>query len=172
MARNKHIQGSLENIPQTDVQIMVSSLKELYDLGKPKDDAEVEERIDQYFALCQQSGIRPGVESLSMALHISRITLYRWSNGEDCSQRRAEAIQGAKSVISSFVEQAMLTGRINPASGIFLMKCWLGYKDLISIEETIPDASISKRALPASELPKLGDIKQDLFVVREQNQKN
>ena len=157
MPRNKHIQGSLENVPQTDVQAMVTSLKELYDLGKPKDDLELEQRIEQYFALCQQTGLRPAVESLSLALHISRITLYRWSNGEDCSTRRQEAIQAAKGFISAYIEQCMLTGKINPASGIFLMKNWLGYKDTVSIEETIPSKP-THEVLPASMLPKLGDI--------------
>ena len=32
----------------------------------------------------------------------------------------------------------MLQGKISPPSGIFLAKNWLGYKDQISIEESIP----------------------------------
>lgn len=160
MPKNRHPQGCLENLPTSDIQFMVGSLKELYDLGKPETDEQVEERVDQYFALCQASGLRPGVESLATALHISRTTLYRWSNGEDCSPKRQEIVQAAKSLIYSFVEQAMMTGKINPASGIFLMKNWMNYKDTLSIEESLP-SEVVRKALPASQLPRLGEVNDD-----------
>jgi len=42
----------------------VKSLRELNDLGKPETDEEVRTRIDQYFEFCQDTGNRPGIESL------------------------------------------------------------------------------------------------------------
>lgn len=156
MSKNNYPQSALDNIEPEVVQAYVSSLKELHDLGKPKTDEETKQRIDQYFELCERSSLRPGVESLSMALHVSRITLYRWSMGEDCSPYKTELIQSAKSVIFGFLEQCLLSGKINPASGIFLAKNWLGYRDSISIEESVPFNN-SKTLLGASELPKLGN---------------
>ena len=131
-------QGQLEELEPSTVQEIVTSLKELHDKGKPETDDEIKRRIDDYFGFCQHSSIRPGIESLCMALHISRVTLFNWSNGINCSKQCQEYVRTAKSFIGAFIEQAMLGGKISPPSGIFLMKNWLGYKDAISIEESIP----------------------------------
>lgn len=143
MARgNNYPQGNLDKVPAEVNSEIITSLRELYEAGKPNTDKEVEERIDKYFLFCQESSIRPGIESLCMALHISRTTLLNWSNGDGCSKERQEMIQRAKSFIAAFIEQVVLSGRINPVSGIFIMKCWLGYKDIVSIEENIPAQSV------------------------------
>ena len=158
MARNNYPQAGLDNMEPAAVQQIVASLRELHELGRPKTDEEVAKRIDDYFDLCQRSSIRPGVESLCMALHISRTTLFRWNNGEDCSSYRQELIQSAKAFIGAFLEQAMLGGKISPPSGIFLMKNWLSYKDALSIEEAVPHEEHG-HALTAAELPILGEKK-------------
>ena len=157
MARNNYPQAGLDEIEPGSVQQIVTSLKELHDLGQPKTDEEVAKRIDDYFEFCQRSSIRPGIESLCMSLHISRTTLFRWNNGDNCSTYRQELIQSAKSFIGAFLEQAMLCGKISPPSGIFLLKNWLSYKDLLSIEESVPHDPYSK-VLTAADLPQLGQI--------------
>ena len=157
MAKNNYPQAGLDDIEPAAVQQIVSSLKELHELGRPQTDEETKQRIDEYFAFCERSSIRPGIESLCMALHISRTTLFRWNNGEDCSEYKQELIQSAKSFIGAFLEQAMLGGKISPPSGIFLMKNWLSYKDAISIEEAVPQKD-SRKSLAAAELPKLGEL--------------
>lgn len=149
-------QGALDEMEPTTVQEIVTSLKELHDMGRPGTDAEIKKRIDEYFSFCQRSSIRPGIESLCMALHISRTTLFNWNNGTNCSKECQELIQTAKSFIGAYIEQAMLGGKISPPSGIFLMKNWLNYKDTISLEEAMPQTD-NKRTLTASELPKLND---------------
>lgn len=159
MAKNNYPQAGLDEIEPGTVQQIVTSLKELHDLGRPKTDDEVAKRIDDYFDFCQRSSIRPGIESLCMSLHISRTTLFRWNNGDDCSSYRQELIQSAKSFIGAFLEQAMLGGKISPPSGIFLMKNWLSYKDAISIEEAMPQDT-HKKALSDAELPRLGQATQ------------
>lgn len=159
MARNNYPQAGLDEIEPGTVQQIVTSLKELHDLGRPETDEEVAKRIDDYFEFCQRSSIRPGIESLCMSLHISRTTLFRWNNGDNCSTYRQELIQSAKSFIGAFLEQAMLGGKISPPSGIFLMKNWLSYKDAISIEESMPQDT-NKKALSDAELPRLGQMIQ------------
>lgn len=143
----------------------VKSLRELNDLGKPETDEEVRTRIDQYFEFCQDTGNRPGIESLCLALHISRTTLFNWASGTGCSTERQEIIEKAKNFIASFLEQIVLRGRISPPSGIFLMKAWLGYKDTVSIEEVLKEqpaqvsrasvAEIMERHKVALELPEM-----------------
>ena len=138
MARaNNTPQASLANIHPEKVQAIVSDLLQLHSLGKCETDEEVETRIEQYFELCRNTSIRPGIESLSTALHIERTTLWKWSQGIGCSARRAEAIRSAKSMIGSFLEQATMQGQINPVSGIFLSKNWLGYKDSFLFEQEV-----------------------------------
>ena len=155
MAKNNYPQSGLDDVPPAQVREIVSSLRQLHDLGKPQSDAETEERINAYFEFCERSSIRPGIESLCLSLHISRTTLFRWNNGQDCSERRKELIQTAKSFITACLEQYFLSGKINPATGIFLAKNWMGYRDTISLEESVPQSSV-RQAMNASELPKLG----------------
>ena len=68
MGRNKYPQVALEEIEPGDVQKMVTTLKELHDMGKPKKDEEVAERINMYFEFCKNTSLRPGVEGLCMAV--------------------------------------------------------------------------------------------------------
>ena len=121
-------------------------------MGKPETNLELKERIDMFFQFCEDSNIRPGVQALCTALHISRTTLFRWSNGEDCDRERQEIVVMAKSFIESFLEQVTLSGQVSPPVGIFLLKAWCGYKDTISIEESIPHEE-TRRVLRADELP-------------------
>ena len=155
MTKNNYPQSGLDDVPPAQVREIVSSLRQLHDLGKPQSDAETEERINAYFEFCERSSIRPGIESLCLSLHISRTTLFRWNNGQDCSERRKELIQTAKSFIAACLEQYFLSGKINPATGIFLAKNWMGYRDTISLEESVPQSSV-RQAMNASELPKFG----------------
>ena len=167
MARSNYPQAGLEEIEPAAVQQIVTSLKELHDMGRPQTDEETKERIDEYFSFCERSSIRPGIESLCMALHISRTTLFRWNNGEDCSDYKQELIQSAKSFIGAFLEQAMLGGKISPPSGIFLMKNWLNYKDNFSIEESMPEEQNKRKALTVDQLPKLGQIQSENNFLKE-----
>lgn len=155
MKKNNYPQGEIDELEPTTVQEIVTSLKQLHDKGKPETDEEIKQRIDDYFSFCQRSSVRPGIESLCLALHISRTTLFNWNNGTCCSKECQELIQSAKAFVGAFLEQAMLGGKISPPSGIFLAKNWLGYKDAISIEENMPSQE-EKRTLTAAELPKLG----------------
>lgn len=95
-------------------------------------DEEVEERIQQYFEFCAAHSLRPGVESLCLALGVrSRQTLLNW---QAKGGRRGQAIDRAKAVITSLLEAWFLNGRIHPVTGIFLLKNWAGYKDQTEIE--------------------------------------
>lgn len=154
-------QGALDDIEPSAVRELITSLKQLHDKGKPTTDEEIEKRIDDFFLFCENSSIRPGIESLAMALHIGRTCLFNWSKGIGCSERCQELIQSAKSFIAAFIEQAMLSGKISPPSGIFLAKNWLGYKDTVSIEEAMPDKE-EKRVLTADQLPKLNILKDEI----------
>lgn len=160
MKKNNFPQGQLGEIAPSGIQEIVTSLKKLHDLGKPQTDKDIEKRIDDFFSFCQQSSLRPGVETLACALAVCRTTLFNWSNGVGCSLRCQELIQSAKAFICAYLEQCLLSGKISPPSGIFLAKNWLGYKDSISLEESAPQKSV-KRVLTVAELQKIFPVKPD-----------
>ena len=170
MSKNNNFpQAGIDELNPEFVSEVVSSLKELNNLGRPETDEELRMRINEYFEFCQRTGNRPGIESLCLALHISRTTLFNWNAGINCSKERQEIIRQAKSFIAAFLEQSITRGKISPPSGIFLMKNWLNYKDTISFENAvenvdawnIPQASreeIAARYQAYKELPQKPDF--------------
>lgn len=161
-------QMQLEEMDKPAVQQMVTDLRQLYDMGKPETDEEMKQRIDSYFRFCQDSSLRPGIESLCLSLHISRTTLFNWSHGIGCSKQRQELAECAKGFISSFLEQACLSGRISPPTGIFLLKNWCSYRDAYSFESVPEDVAgqqpratreeIAARYAACTELPERPDL--------------
>lgn len=131
-------QKALDLIPADAVREMVGSLRELHDLGIPRTDEEVRDRVTSYFEFCEHSSIRPGIESLCLSLHITRNTLFKWVRGIGCSLERQEIAETAKQMCIAYIECATLSGRLNPASSIFALKNWAGYRDSISWEDATP----------------------------------
>lgn len=127
--------AELNDIPKQYVVETVTSLAELHNMGRVKTDDEAEERIKMYFDICGKLGIRPGIETLSLSLGVTRQTLHRWTRGEDCSPRRRELIEGARQYIAGFLEQCLLSGKGSTVGCIFAAKNWLGYKDATTIED-------------------------------------
>lgn len=152
MAKNNYPSQQLSDLPDDFVQETVQSLKQLNDMGKPETDTEVQERIDQYFQFCEDSGCRPGIESLCLSLHVSRTTLFNWVHGVGCSQERQQIAERAKSFIGAFLEQSVLRGKISPPSGIFIMKNWLGYRDTISFEDAAKNSVESRPQQTAQQI--------------------
>lgn len=159
MARGVAPQTELENIEPTKSRLIMESLLDLNDLGKPKTCEELKDRISRYFAYCEKSSLRPGVESLAYAVGVSRITIYQWSLGNGCDKDWQAVILNAKALIAAYLEQAALSGQINPATAIFLMKGWLGYSDTVSLEQKAEEEyekNKDKRVIKTADLlPKL-----------------
>ena len=87
----------------------------------------IEERIVEYFNACIANDMRPGVAGLCAALGICRTTWYYWGTGE--RQDYQDIVERTRSVMESITEQYMLQGKINPVTGIFLLKNHFGYTD-------------------------------------------
>lgn len=134
MARKSNFPTTdLSNLPKEWTGETIHSLMELYQQGRPRDDDEVDQRLNQFFELCDKSSIRPGIESLRLSLSVSRQTLLNWENGINCSKRRQELIVKAKTFVVAFLEQSMLNNKIFPGSGIFFLKNWANYRDNVEI---------------------------------------
>lgn len=104
------------------MQDVTDSMISLYRKGRPETDDEVRERIEQYFDACRFNGLRPGMESLCMALHISRETLRNWKNGKGCSQDRQNMIQDARQLVIAEAEQLAFQGALHPGVYAFYLK--------------------------------------------------
>lgn len=103
---------------------------------------QVKARIEWYFQKCIENDMKPGIESLALALHTNRKTLYRWAN--DYSRRdskHSDVIKDAYQVISSMMEAYMQNGKINPVAGIFLMANNMGYQQKVTHSVEPPQQS-------------------------------
>lgn len=155
-----------KNFPQQQLNAMAESnpefvsntvdcLLKLRSKGKPQSIEELRIRIDDYFRFCADSGYRPALESLSLSLGVSRISFWHWRNGSRGSEW-AEACESAAQMIIVFLESCVMSGKINPASGIFLLKNIAGYSDTQTLEfkksDTMRDVQMNIEDI-ASRLP-------------------
>ncbi len=90
---------------------------------------QIQERCQWYFNHCIDGEMRPGVAGLCNALGINRTTFYRWCVGAERSLTHMEYMNRVKNALEDLMETYMQTGKINPVSGIFLLKNNFGYQD-------------------------------------------
>ena len=93
---------------------------------------EVEQRIANYFATCVKNDMKPSVAGLALSFGVTRKTIYCWIRGEDSKFMPEECrkmLEKAIAILNTQMEDYMQNGKINPASGIFLMKNNYGYVD-------------------------------------------
>ncbi len=95
------------------------------------DAKQVEARLTEYFNLCAKNDMRPNVPSMALSLGVDRGTLWRWSQGDGQGKKSdvRDTIKRAYALLNILIEEYMQTGKINPVSGIFLMKNNFGYTD-------------------------------------------
>ena len=86
-------------------------------------DEQVLDRIQWYFNHCVENDMKPGIAGLCNALGISRMTFFNWQNKGSRDRKEHQIIaQRAKAILEDMMEQYMMNGKVNPVSGIFLMK--------------------------------------------------
>ena len=133
--RSKNMQVQTEpgdNTKYLNFAMVLMALPDI-DLDSPK---EVSDRVCEYFTLCADNDMKPSVAALALSLHIERNTLWKWANGETKSKNSeiVHTIKRAYQVLDALMNDYMQNGKINPVSGIFLMKNNMGYKDEQKIE--------------------------------------
>lgn len=98
---------------------------------------EVQQRISDYFNLCNKNDMKPAVSGLAMALGMDRRRLWEIKSGNYGTQVAIselptsvkDSIKKAYAFMEILWENYMQNGKINPVSGIFLGKNNYGYKD-------------------------------------------
>ena len=96
------------------------------DISDPK---QVEQRIGEYFQHCMDCDRRPQVVGMCNWLGINRDTLNSWLRGETRTATHTDIIKKAYGFLEEMWAEAMLTNRLNPATGCFIGKNWYQYSD-------------------------------------------
>lgn len=114
---------------------------ELMQLGKPDmtNTEAIRNHVITYFSICERNDMKPSVEGMSLAFGVDRKTISRWVNGVDSSQIPPDGrayIKAAYTTLTAMMADYMQNGKINPVSGIFLMKNNMGYADQTEIVVT------------------------------------
>lgn len=116
----------------------LNTIMGLYKLPKidKNDDEAVERRIMEFFEYCAANDLKPGVESMSLAIGVDRRTLYDWETGaaRGNNPRRSEIVKQAKRTLSAYLEYLAQNGKINPVTAIFLFKTQFGLIETTHIE--------------------------------------
>lgn len=100
------------------------------------DPQQVKTRIGEYFNHCAENDRKPQIVGMCNWLGITRATLNNWLNGTLRSETHLYIIKKAVAIIEEQWADYMQSGKINPASGIFLAKNWYGYKDVADVVVT------------------------------------
>lgn len=128
------------------------------------DPDQIVERIDKYHEFCYENDLKPDMSGMAMALGTTRMTLWRWENGVvgDKPQKVRDAIRRGREINEMLMVQLMQNGKINPVTGIFLLKNNHGYKDQQDViitpnnpmEQMDPDAARKRlmESMPSANL--------------------
>lgn len=98
-----------------------------------RDPIQLQSRVVEYFQLCADHDMKPGVAAVGLAIGLDRRRLWEIKSG---SSRNSTIPQECKDIINEVYDSLevlwegyMASGKINPVSGIFLAKNNFGYQD-------------------------------------------
>ena len=122
---------SVQTEPGDNRKYILHSLR-LYDL--PEIDLsnveEVKDRIKQYFQICADDDMKPSVAGLALAMNIDRRRLWELRAGKmGKNPAVSDTLKRTMQLLDLQMVDYMQNGKINPVSGIFLMKNNFGYAD-------------------------------------------
>lgn len=88
------------------------------------DPDQVADRIDRYHTFCFENDIKPDMSGMALAFGVSRKTLWAWENGVDSNKPQSvrNVLKKGRQINEILLSQMMLNGKINPVTGIFLLK--------------------------------------------------
>ena len=93
---------------------------------------QLQNRVIEYFQLCADHDMKPGVAAVGLAIGLDRRRLWEIRSGTKnvpIPQECKDIIIGVYDSLETLWESYMINGKINPVSGIFLGKNHFGYAD-------------------------------------------
>lgn len=128
---------------------MLQNINGLTKQPRVETDEQLIDRINWYFEYCIQTGVRPGVEGMALACGLNRQRLWDAQNGYfKLGHRTKDIIDDAKQKLVTFHEAMMLSGKINPVTGIFLAKANYGYREVTEITISPGSAALGQQLSP------------------------
>lgn len=124
----KSEQMSVQTKPGDNTKYLTNAMR-IANLPKidANDTAQLQARIEEYFNICAEDDMKPSVAGLALAIGVDRKTIWQWTQSENSD--RSNTIKRAYAVLDLMMNDYMQNGKINPVSGIFLMKNNFGYQD-------------------------------------------
>ena len=134
----KSEQMSVHTDPGDNTKYLLVSMKLA---GLPKvdlyDSDAVQTRLNEYFQIHADNYMKPTVAGMGLALGVDRRRLWEIRTGQkmggttdyDLPKATLDVIKKAYEMVENMMENYMQNGKINPVSGIFLMKNNFGYQD-------------------------------------------
>lgn len=124
---------SVHTNPGDNTKYITHSLN-MWSWQKPDmtDNVAVTQRVQDYFQLCADDDMKPSVAGLALAFGVDRKTLWSWYTGNESKFMPDDVrntIKKAYGILNVQMEDYMQNGKINPVSGIFLMKNNMQYED-------------------------------------------
>lgn len=124
-------------LPEGDNNKFTTFALEIMKLGELNlyEPAEVQQRVIDYFQLCADYDMKPGVAALGSALGLDRRRLWEINNDIPTAAYKhiptgtRDVIKNAYKSLETLWEGYMNSGKINPVTGIFLAKNNFGYVD-------------------------------------------
>lgn len=127
-SKSASIKDNLQNIQEGDIGRIVRESWQYFNRKPPKDNAEMAERLNDYFRQCNEGQI-PTVEDMALALGVTRQTLWEWENVRRVNPERANMIKKAKEIMAGIDAKLAAEGKIPQVVYIFRAKNFYGMKD-------------------------------------------
>lgn len=148
--------GNVEIVENNNILHIFNEFRKMPPVRK-FDVAEIKERLDKYFDICEENRFIPTVESMMLCLGISRQAAWKWQK-EECEA--GQIVERAKQFINAIISSAAMMGQTPFPYAIWLQKNHFGYSDSQKLE--IEGVYDSRKALSAADLPKLSDLKDKI----------
>lgn len=102
-----------------------------YKQPKVKSDEELQNRLNEYFQRCAETGQIPTVEEMSMCTGYSQATVWDWEMGRNAgfSNSTSEIIKKAKGFLKTFDAKLVISGKMNFLAYCFRAKNYYGMSD-------------------------------------------
>lgn len=98
-------------------------------LGSPE---QVEKRIEEYFAICEETSQLPSIKALSLYIGVPYRTLKKYL--DDPTSRYNEMLVMARDLCHVIVENGALNNKVNPATYMFTAANYYDMKNTQSVE--------------------------------------
>lgn len=104
-------------------------------------DDEIETRIEEFFKWCVDTGTRPSMERLALAVGTTRETIRNWRHGIGCSDERKYMFQEAMEAVAAFDAEMVNTGKMPVVAYIWRSR---NYYDMTDEKRIIIEADTDR----------------------------